>query len=589
MTLRVTMENFAEFSDEDYLYDDCEDVGVSAGTDVVMPEVVAEPATNAGVGQPTKELTIVKGDTHALSKLNPRKPFDVWGLPSNIDSSGEILALCPHARRHGSSYIVHSVGTAKGDDGKPIGPIYSVTAYIEGKKNFYRKQQTLLHVPEQEMLLDLTYCAGGARQNVTKAHLEIVLSAIMGDEKRKLRYDTVSREIFLGDKRYNLDDIDLLAIQLSGQFGINFPGNIHRSLLAIAKRKPFNRFREMFDGIAAKNEPLPLEGLAKDIFEIKGRRAQLAMKLQVIATVIRSGGYLNPRGEELYWRMMLVLIGAQSIGKDAGIDMLFHDEATVAPRTGKLDDVQLAKVLNENMVCRFDEVKRYVANPVALETIKSWMCKKKLEFIDKYQKSKETETRRFTCWGSSNDQKWLTDPTGAMRYWNLEMPHEEGRAMKLKELRETRDRYLADAVRYAKMWEQGEYDPWGPEMDELELLNREVAHRYKSLGPVHDSLLKFIDDSWKCITYDQLSTITGLRRDELRSNSTHYPEIQMAMSELGFSKDTVRTYFSGYSSKPSVWKRPDCGALDYQEDYKRVPRLITGQGDAEPDEDLGDY
>lgn len=521
-------------------------------------------------------------DVNPDGSIVKRSAVNVPLLRRQIDrakATADLTDKSPEERGLQTTYIAGRMVLAlEPRDKAGVGPIYDAMfcGYDVKDKKWISGWVILCINTKTGEGIEIGYAAAASPRSITQAHIKHVLRAILQDNQ--LRFDEVKREVMLNNKVFSPDEIPNLTYDLSDLYGVNFPINMRKVVGALAQENTYNSFREEFDRIEKEVEPGCFEAFCQEVLRITDPVSIAKFRLQFIATVIRAGGYTDQDGKLLYWRNFLVLIAAQNVGKDVLVRDLFDGHISTAPPTPKLDVREAAKSMNKGMVIRFGEVNRFVRSSKDLETLKDWAAVENITYTDKWMIGDTTEPKRFTCWASSNDYKWMNDPTGNTRFWNINLPFEESEPIDFDLVRKYREGLFALAIQFARQFEKGEFNPWT--CDDYETIKdgmKEEKSSYEMDSPYVDKLQDALKnhEEIKILTTAQLSQILGEPETSFNRRGAVKTETQMALKELGFSVETFNLKFENCPTvKPYRRcyvraKDPRKLKLDWNRDYKR--------------------
>lgn len=152
--------------------------------------------------------------------------------------------------------------------------------------------------------------------------------------------------------------------------------------------------------------------------------------------------------------MVPILSGPQGLRKSTFVQSLVPtpDQATVVTLENR--DADLARQLRGKMVAEWAELRGM--NTREADAIKGWVSQQKDEWVPKFKEFGYTHLRRWLLIGTSNEARFLNDPTGGRRWLPLYLTESIDTEL-LERLRdqywaEAREMYLANGV----MWKEAE-------------------------------------------------------------------------------------------------------------------------------------
>jgi hypothetical protein len=116
--------------------------------------------------------------------------------------------------------------------------------------------------------------------------------------------------------------------------------------------------------------------------------------------------------------MVPILTGAQGLGKTRGIRAMVPDDTFRELSFHQPEDTR-ARLMRGALMVELGELSGLRSREI--ETIKAWITRSKEEHIPKYVEKMHTFYRRCVIQGTTNDEQFLNDPTGARRWLPLEV------------------------------------------------------------------------------------------------------------------------------------------------------------------------
>jgi hypothetical protein len=114
--------------------------------------------------------------------------------------------------------------------------------------------------------------------------------------------------------------------------------------------------------------------------------------------------------------MVPILTGAQGQGKSRGVRAMVPDD-TFRELSFHQDEISRARLMRGALMVELGELSGLRTKEI--ETIKAWITRSKEEHIPKYVEKMHTFHRRCVIQGTTNDEQFLNDPTGARRWLPL--------------------------------------------------------------------------------------------------------------------------------------------------------------------------
>jgi hypothetical protein len=304
----------------------------------------------------------------------------------------------------------------------------------------------------------------------------------------------------------------------------------------------------------------------------------------------------DPKGKDSQ-NMVLVLQGAQGIGKDRFIDVLlniFRGPANyvatllIKPNTSERD---WGEVLSSNILVSIPEFDRLQSQ--AISTFKHLVTATEATWDRKYEADPVTKSVRASIVASINPKEVASDPTGARRYLLIELKGKPASKCGKEEAPAIRWGYddvsdpvqlLAEVVEKEKSWS-------GLSRSTIQKLE-EVQQRMTPSDEVEDAIREFFDlvrssPAW--------SLNSATRRKEVKGDTCMFiptPEAKGALNDAAFkygiSASTLRARLGveGYLEKDSIRYAP--GSRTSRGCYVPIDLLGEGAGYSDVPQDPQD-
>jgi predicted P-loop ATPase len=186
------------------------------------------------------------------------------------------------------------------------------------------------------------------------------------------------------------------------------------ALMAIAHLRTTHELRELFDELetawVTAGKTTHLDTWLEKFAYVEGNaytRAVASKPLIAAVRRVRSPGYA--------FKYMPVLEGEQDCRKSGalrilGLDKYFDDNLEFGASTKEIMEISSGVLIHE-----VPELSKMSGREV--ETVKAMMSRQKDKARLAYGRSTTEMARQFILWGTSNDRKYLKDPTGSVRFW----------------------------------------------------------------------------------------------------------------------------------------------------------------------------
>ncbi|MCT0247672.1 virulence-associated E family protein [Synechococcus sp. CS-205] len=270
------------------------------------------------------------------------------------------------------------------------------------------------------------------------------------------------------------------------------------SFTYVAMANAYNPVAEYLKGLEQRNDLklLSLEEIAAAFGVTPGDTLSQELLARHLAGAYKRGICPGEKHDQ-----MLIMLGDQGQGKQKAIRALapegWYDSATKVAKG--LEDREFLGKLNSAWLFEFDECEKALLGRDSSE-FKGFTSR----FIDKYVQKWETQCRdhprRCVLFGTSNEREVLNDPTGARRYWMIDV---RGGTIRPKWIRQHRDSIWATVA----TWVAWGLESWIPEGHPTALA---------AAGRAADAR---ISDVWEgCVREvleQQLATGMGIGQDDL--------------------------------------------------------------------------
>lgn len=182
-----------------------------------------------------------------------------------------------------------------------------------------------------------------------------------------------------------------------------------------------------------------------------GAESQPPEYLKIVGTYWMMGGVARIMRPGCKMDHMLVLEGEQGIFKSTALATLgtFGDDPEIEYFTdritfGKIRDKDTIAMLQGKLIVEFSELAHL--NNTEFEEIKAWITLRTDEARKPYGMEPKEYPRQFILAGTTNDSRWLRDPTGNRRFW----PVRCGSNIDIETLKRDREQLWAEAVHLYK-------------------------------------------------------------------------------------------------------------------------------------------
>jgi putative DNA primase/helicase len=323
------------------------------------------------------------------------------------------------------------------------------------------------------------------------------------------------------DRMPTLDREPVTPEMLSGmrerceiRYDIRFsPQNLEAALLQVAHERPFHPVREYLNALgwdgAARLAMLP------DVLGVASTPLNQAMLrkwlIAAVARALRPGCKVDTT---------LILVGPQGAGKSHFFRALAGSYFCDTPVT--IGDKDSLLALGSAWIHEWPEletIQRSRAN-----TVKAFISSCEDVFRAPYDRTPRRYPRGCVIVGTTNDEQFLTDPTGGRRFWVLEVKQQ----IDVEAVELDRDQLWAEAVH---LYNRGER--WHlTEVEEKAL--RTVQRRHEVEDPWEDPLLAYTEAHPEGVT--TAGILDMLRVPPAQQTKAHMMRVGAILKRAGFTK-----------------------------------------------------
>lgn len=222
--------------------------------------------------------------------------------------------------------------------------------------------------------------------------------------------------------------------------------------------------------------------------------------------------------------MTPVLVGRQGTRKSSFVEALAPISESYLPINLADKDDDLSRKLRGKLVVEAEELRGMSAKDE--DSLKAWLTRTKETWVPKYKEMSKDYLRRFIVIGTTNNARFLNDPTGARRWLPVSI-----------------NGYID--VDYVKenciqLWAQGvhEFIRGGVQWQKAEMLAIDEAPKYTRITPRETALREWLKDRAAdgFTTTDMLVHALGIG---IASSSAHLAglDVEKTMIRLGYSQD----------------------------------------------------
>lgn len=248
------------------------------------------------------------------------------------------------------------------------------------------------------------------------------------------------------------ENIHLLTY-FQGHLGIGKANDtiLRQAVVAQAYRHSRNELRDWLDTLVHDGSPRIDDFMSSALGARKSIYTRAVSKnfwLSMVARVYRPGCQVDN---------MVVLEGMQGIGKNKALRAIGGKFYAQAP--GTPDDKDFYLAFQGKLLIEFAELANL--KKADAERIKSCITCTNDRYRSPYDRTSKDHPRQCIFVGTTNESRWLTDPSGARRFWPIKC--EEENLLNVKYIEDHHDQLFAEAVSRFKQnetwWEVPESAP----------------------------------------------------------------------------------------------------------------------------------
>lgn len=222
--------------------------------------------------------------------------------------------------------------------------------------------------------------------------------------------------------------------------------------------------------------------------------------------------------------MTPVLIGDQGIRKSTLVEVLAPVPEAFTPINLSERDADLARLLRGILVAEWEELRGI--NTREEEAIKGWLTRSKDEWIPKFKEFAIEHPRRFMIVGTTNQQRFLNDPTGSRRF----LPLRVEQMINTEWVIENRD----------QLWAQGAvlFKEFGVLWQDAERLADQARRESTVRDPWVSVVTRWLEaNGWEDGFDTDLILEAMIGIDSRQADFRHLHRVRRTMAFIGFTED----------------------------------------------------
>lgn len=316
-------------------------------------------------------------------------------------------------------------------------------------------------------------------------------------------------------------------------------------LFAIAEELSYNPLQNLFNQLETEWDGQPrLATFLSDYARVEHNEfTSFVGKSAMVAAVRRVRFPGTP------YKYVPVLEGGQDARKSSflralAFDKYFDDNLEIGASSK-----EVIELMGGILIAEFGEMAQKKRSEI--EKIKSFVAR----FVDRarraYDRTVSTVPRQFVCWGTTNDDKYLSDPTGSVRFWPLKCAADGDHPIDVDGLKAVLHQLWGEAAAMeTKARNENDLTVIYPTAEMLALARAQQDERFVG-GEIYERLLENLNPkeirdrmaqfarSGVFVPFKQVCAAAVLPQDA-ELNSSISSAIKQAMTKLGFVSDNRR-------------------------------------------------
>ncbi len=351
-----------------------------------------------------------------------------------------------------------------------------------------------------------------------------VLTTILSHDPRwsgRLKFNEFLGEPILDDAKVTDHDLRRIGLQVDRAYGPNpTVSQVYEAVDLVSRERPFHPVRQYlrslkWDGVPRVDRIAP-EVLGSEDTELNRTMCRKFL-VSAVARAMKPGCKADA---------MLVLVGAQGAHKSMVCAALVPEPTWFADTKLNLGDKDGYLALQGKWIYEIGEMESFKGRKNSV--VKAFLSTQVDRYRTPYGKLCEDHPRQLVFIGTTNNPEVISDPTGARRYWILDLG-----TLDLERLVRDRDQLWAEALHYYDTGEQW----WLP--DDLERVRAESEEDFRQTDPHREKLDIWLSSRTEPFTTEQ-AILLGLQMTLDRVDRALQLRIGTLLRELGWTKHRQR-------------------------------------------------
>lgn len=193
------------------------------------------------------------------------------------------------------------------------------------------------------------------------------------------------------------------------------PENIRRSIKAACRKRAFHPIKMYLESLPPCEDPELIQVFAREILGVEDIEAECLEKFLVSAVrrIYQPGCQVDS---------IIVLVGDQGLGKSSFAREMFSP--WYRSQMPSLEGRDASHALLGYWGVEFSELASMSAARSSRETVKDFLTRQEDTYREFGSGERITRKRTSVFVGTTNEERFLIDPTGARRYWPIRVPNQ---------------------------------------------------------------------------------------------------------------------------------------------------------------------
>jgi putative DNA primase/helicase len=325
-------------------------------------------------------------------------------------------------------------------------------------------------------------------------------------------------------------------------------GTLEEAVRMVAFRKRYHPVRSWLQGLKWDGQKRLSRWLETVCLEEDEHPKRLQQYMARVGTWFLQGMVSRVMEPGVKFDYMLILEGKQGRRKSTVFKALAGDFfADTGLEMGNKDSYQQ---LQGRWLYEFAELDAMAKSEVT--KVKAFVASASDYFRASFDKRARDYPRQIVFGGTTNEETYLTDPTGGRRFWPVQVTREAG--CDIEWLMENRDQLFAEAM---QRWRDGAR--MFPTMDEEQELFQPEQETRAVDNPFEISLREYLYVHAEGQLINEISSTTALAKigigvEKLGAGNFHVKQITAALKRLGWKRERTTKVVNG--ERPWLYHRP---------------------------------